>query len=158
MRVIKVVEHVGVVKIYVAKMEALRKNERHNEYQFTTKIVRKISLGCNYFFWWNFHSQLHIWCPTMPKLIDFIPYSWDFTINFIGYLVMKLRVHKSCKILFGKEYYHSVHWKPLMTHVHDETLWIALVTYHLIHPSTFPSHYLGKITNYVCGYVGNYQC
>jgi hypothetical protein len=50
LRVIKVVVHVGVVKIYVAKMEALRKNERHDEYQFTTKIVRKISLGCSYFF------------------------------------------------------------------------------------------------------------
>ncbi len=50
LRVIKVVVHVGVVKIYVAKMEALRKNERHDEYQFTTKIVRKISQVVVFFF------------------------------------------------------------------------------------------------------------
>ncbi len=156
LKVIKVVVQIGAVKIYVAEMEVLRKNERHSEIQFTTKIVRKISLGCRYFILWNFHSQLHIWCPIMPKLTVLALKSWDFTANSIGYLVMKLRVHKSCKIWFGKDYYHSVHWKPLMTHVHDETLWIDLVTYHPIDPSTFPSHYPGK--TYVCGYVGNYQC
>ncbi len=45
MRIIRVVVQVGGVKIYVAEMEALRINERHGETQFTTKIVRKISLG-----------------------------------------------------------------------------------------------------------------
>jgi len=49
LRVIRVVVQVGAVKIYGAEMEALRKNERDGETQFTTKIVRKISLGCSYF-------------------------------------------------------------------------------------------------------------
>ncbi len=42
MRVIRVVVQV------VAEMEALRKNESYGETQFTTQIVRKISLGCSY--------------------------------------------------------------------------------------------------------------
>ncbi len=42
LRVIRVVVQV------VAEMEALRKNERHDETQFTTKIGRKISLGSSY--------------------------------------------------------------------------------------------------------------
>jgi hypothetical protein len=38
------------VKIYVAAVvEALRKKERHDETQFTTKIGGKVSLGFNYF-------------------------------------------------------------------------------------------------------------
>jgi len=49
LRVIRVVVHVGVVKIYVVEMEALKKNERHDESQFITKIVRKINLGYSYF-------------------------------------------------------------------------------------------------------------
>jgi hypothetical protein len=27
----------------------------------------KFSLHPNYFALWNFHSQLHIWCPIMSK-------------------------------------------------------------------------------------------
>jgi hypothetical protein len=49
LRVIIVVVHVGVVKIYVAVVEALKKKERENEIQFTTKIGRKTRLGPNYF-------------------------------------------------------------------------------------------------------------
>jgi len=37
-RVIIVVVQVGAVKIYVAAVEALKKNERQDETQFTTKI------------------------------------------------------------------------------------------------------------------------
>jgi hypothetical protein len=37
------------VKIYVAAVEALRKNERQDETQFTTKIAGKTSLGPSYF-------------------------------------------------------------------------------------------------------------
>jgi len=42
-RVIIVVVQVGIVKIYVAAVELLRKKERHDETQFTTKIVPVIS-------------------------------------------------------------------------------------------------------------------
>jgi hypothetical protein len=37
-RIITVIVHVGVVKIYVTAVEALRKKERRDETQFTTKI------------------------------------------------------------------------------------------------------------------------
>ncbi len=37
------------MKIYVAAMEALRKKERQDETQFTTKIGGKTSLGPSYF-------------------------------------------------------------------------------------------------------------
>ncbi len=37
------------MKIYVAAVEALRKNERQDETQFTTKIAGKTSLGPFYF-------------------------------------------------------------------------------------------------------------
>jgi len=48
-RLIIVVVQVGAVKIYVAAEEALRKKERGDETQFTTKIGRKLSLGPSYF-------------------------------------------------------------------------------------------------------------
>jgi hypothetical protein len=37
------------VKIYVAAVKALRKNERQDETQFTTKIGEKPILGPSYF-------------------------------------------------------------------------------------------------------------
>ncbi len=37
------------MKIYVAEVEALRKKERQDETQFTTKIGGKTSLGPSYF-------------------------------------------------------------------------------------------------------------
>jgi len=37
------------VKIYVAAVEALKKKERQDETQFTTKIGGKTSLGPSYF-------------------------------------------------------------------------------------------------------------
>jgi hypothetical protein len=40
---------VGTVRIYVAAMEALRKKERQDETQFTTKFGEKSSLGPNSF-------------------------------------------------------------------------------------------------------------
>jgi hypothetical protein len=49
-RVIIVVVQVGAVKIYVAAVQALRKEETQDETQFTTKIGGKTSLGPNYFF------------------------------------------------------------------------------------------------------------
>jgi hypothetical protein len=50
-RVTIVVVQVGALKIYVtaAVEEALRKNERQDETQFTTKIGGKTSLGPSYF-------------------------------------------------------------------------------------------------------------
>jgi len=48
-RLIIVVVQVGAVKIYVAAVEALRKKERQDETQFTTKIGGKTSLGPSYF-------------------------------------------------------------------------------------------------------------
>ncbi len=39
LRLIIVVVHLGAVKIYVSSVEALRKKERHDETQFTTKKV-----------------------------------------------------------------------------------------------------------------------
>jgi hypothetical protein len=38
-----------VVRIYVAALEALRKKERQDETQFTTKMAGKTSLGPSYF-------------------------------------------------------------------------------------------------------------
>jgi hypothetical protein len=49
LRLIIVVVQGGAVKIYVASVEALRKKERQDETQFTTKIGGKTSLGPNYF-------------------------------------------------------------------------------------------------------------
>jgi hypothetical protein len=57
LRVSIVVVQVGVVKIYVATVEALRKKERHDKTQFTAKIGRKTRLGPNYFVLLNFHFQ-----------------------------------------------------------------------------------------------------
>jgi len=48
-RVIIIVVQVGAVKIYVAAVEALRKKERQDETQFTTKIGGTTSLGPSYF-------------------------------------------------------------------------------------------------------------
>jgi hypothetical protein len=44
-----VVLPVGAVKIYVAAVEALRKKERGDETQFTTKMGGKTNLGPSYF-------------------------------------------------------------------------------------------------------------
>ncbi len=38
-----------MVRIYVAALEALRKKERQDETQFTTKMAGKTSLGPSYF-------------------------------------------------------------------------------------------------------------
>ncbi len=47
--VIIVIVHMGAVKIYVAAVKALRKKEREDETQFTTKIGGKTSLRPSYF-------------------------------------------------------------------------------------------------------------
>jgi len=49
LRVIIEVVQVGAVKIYVAAVEALRKMERQDETQVTTKIGGQTSLGPSYF-------------------------------------------------------------------------------------------------------------
>jgi len=49
LRVNVVVVQVGTMKIYVAAVEALRKKERGDETQFTTKVGGKTSLGPRYF-------------------------------------------------------------------------------------------------------------
>jgi hypothetical protein len=49
LRVIIVVVQVAAVKIYVAAMEVLRKKERQDEPQFSTKIGGRTSLGPGYF-------------------------------------------------------------------------------------------------------------
>jgi hypothetical protein len=54
LRVIIVVVHVGAVTIYIAAVEALRKKERGDETQFTTKIGGKTNLGPSYFVFVNF--------------------------------------------------------------------------------------------------------
>jgi hypothetical protein len=48
-RVIIVVVQVGAVKIHVAAVEAVKRKERGDETQFTTKIGGKSSLGSSYF-------------------------------------------------------------------------------------------------------------
>jgi hypothetical protein len=48
-RVTIVIVPVGAVKIYVETIEALRKEERQDETQYTTKIGGKTSLGPSYF-------------------------------------------------------------------------------------------------------------
>jgi len=48
-RLIILVVQVGAVKIYVAAVQALRKNEAQDETQFTTKIGGKTSLGPSYY-------------------------------------------------------------------------------------------------------------
>jgi hypothetical protein len=48
-RVIIVVVQVGAVKIYVAAVKSLRKKERGDETQVTSKIGGKTSLGPSYF-------------------------------------------------------------------------------------------------------------
>jgi hypothetical protein len=48
-RVIIVLVWVGAMKIYVAAVEALRKKERGDETQLTTKLGGKTSLGPSYF-------------------------------------------------------------------------------------------------------------
>jgi len=57
------------LKIYVAAVEALRKKEREDETQFTTKIGGKISLGPRLpiISFWKFSFPVKIWCPIMPK-------------------------------------------------------------------------------------------
>jgi hypothetical protein len=45
---------VEAVKIYVAAVEALRKKERQDETQFTTKFDEQTSLGPGYFVLWKF--------------------------------------------------------------------------------------------------------
>jgi len=59
-RVIIVVVHVGAVKLYVAAVQALREKETQDEFQFTTKIGGKTSLGPSYFLFVKFHSQLRV--------------------------------------------------------------------------------------------------
>ncbi len=56
------------MKIYVAVVEALRKKERGDETQFTTKIGGKTNLDPSYFGFVKFHSQLHICnkCAAVP--------------------------------------------------------------------------------------------
>jgi hypothetical protein len=44
-----VVVLVGAVKIYITAVEAVRKNEKEVETQFTTKIGGKSNLGSTYF-------------------------------------------------------------------------------------------------------------
>jgi len=48
-RVIIVVVKVGALKIHVAAVKALRKKERGDKTQFTTKIGGRTSLGPSYF-------------------------------------------------------------------------------------------------------------
>jgi hypothetical protein len=48
-RVAIVIVEVRVMKVHVAAVEALRKKERGDKTQFTTKISGKTSLGPSYF-------------------------------------------------------------------------------------------------------------
>jgi hypothetical protein len=61
------------------------KKERQDETQFTTKIGWKTSLGPSYFGWENFHSQLRIWWPIMPKLAVLAPLLCNFMDNSITF-------------------------------------------------------------------------
>jgi hypothetical protein len=72
-----IVVQVEAVKIHVAAVEALRKKERADETQFTTKVGGKTSLGPQVF-----RSQLRVWCTIMLKLALLAPQSPDFTYHF----------------------------------------------------------------------------
>ncbi len=48
------------MKIYVAALEALKKKERGDVTEFTTKIGGKTCWVPSYFVFINFHSPLHI--------------------------------------------------------------------------------------------------
>ncbi len=72
-RVIIVVVQGGAEKIYVAAVAGAQEKETHDETQFTTKLGGKTSLGPSYFLLQNFHSQLLVWCPIMPKLAVLAP-------------------------------------------------------------------------------------
>jgi hypothetical protein len=61
------------VKIYVAAVEALQKNKRQDETQFTTKIDGKTSLGPSYFAFYNSRSVYMFDALIMPKLIVLTP-------------------------------------------------------------------------------------
>ncbi len=54
MKVIIVIIQVGAMKIYVGAVEALKKKERGEETQLTTKFGGKTNLGPNYFVLKNF--------------------------------------------------------------------------------------------------------
>jgi hypothetical protein len=65
---------VGAVKIYVATVEALKKKERQDETQFTTKIAGETSLDPNYLFCkfsfsvarlMHYYAKTDLSCPLM---------------------------------------------------------------------------------------------
>ncbi len=64
-RVIIVVVQEGALKIYVAAMEALRKQERQMKLSWPPKLVEKLVWVPEILLCKNFHSQLHVWCPIM---------------------------------------------------------------------------------------------
>jgi len=62
-RLIIVVLQVWAVKIYVAAVEALRKNKRGDETQFKSQLFHFV----------KFHPHLRIWRPIMQKLAVLAP-------------------------------------------------------------------------------------
>jgi hypothetical protein len=73
-RVIIVPSCTGAVKLYVAALEAVRKNERQHETEFTTKIARKTALVpvisfCTIFF--------HSWESSVGRVGLFLGITWN---------------------------------------------------------------------------------
>jgi hypothetical protein len=103
-RVIIVVLQVGAVKIYVAAVEALRKKERQDETQFTTKIDVFLSLT-----------------PPLPTLNADILFCCRFFLN-LTLCMTKLRVLVLCFPYFtdnfnGPDFVHNCSF-PSNKHVH----------------------------------------
>jgi hypothetical protein len=120
--VIIVVVHVGAMKIYVAAVEVLRKKERQDETQFTTKICGKSSLGSSYFVLYNFHSRL---CYTFDALLC---RNWPFSSpNRLTVPMTSLTFFVICSILnpFAHHYYPTLNlWCPLISL--SDLLWLLL--------------------------------
>jgi len=85
-RVIIVVVRVGAVKIYVTPVEALRKNERQDETQFTNQIDGFLSftspLNANVLFCW-FSFNLTLCMTKLRVLVLCLYYSTDNSIVWI---------------------------------------------------------------------------
>jgi hypothetical protein len=87
-RLIIVVVQLGAVKIYVAAMEALRKKERQDETQFTTKIdgfLSFIPIWTLLYFFCRFFLNLTLCMTKLRVLVLCFSYFTDNCIVSVGY-------------------------------------------------------------------------
>ncbi len=82
-RVPIVVVQVGAVKIYVGEVEVLRKKERRDETQFTTKIGEKLVWDPVISFYKILSFSVKCLMPYYPETGILAPWSPDFTDNSI---------------------------------------------------------------------------